>query len=249
MFSRNLWALSDLHLSISCPNKDMALFGPNWSNYQEKIESHWRSCIKEEDIVLVLGDLSWAMKWEDALKDLLWIDALPGRKIILKGNHDPWWSSRKKMEASLPSSIKALFTEPIQIENICIGGTRLWDHPSTFCSDWIEWSNKDMPKQEWTDQDEKIFRREMERLNLILKQMPKDSYKIAVTHYPPVHPSLSTNLCSNLFEEFKVNKVLFGHLHNLKKEGPIPFGLKNQIDYILTASDYLQFKPKLILSF
>ncbi|RDB31265.1 phosphohydrolase [Candidatus Similichlamydia laticola] len=228
----------------------MSLFGPDWSDYQERIAFHWKRCISAKDTVLLGGDLSWAMKWEDALKDLHWIDALPGEKIILKGNHDPWWSSRKKMEAFLPPSIRAFFTEPIQLGNLWIGGTRLWDHPSTFCSEWIEWSGQGSPVSSWTEQDEKIFQREMERLRLILRQMPHEAYKIIVTHYPPLHPSLfPSNPCSQLFEEYGVSKVIFGHLHNLKREGCIPFGTKNGIDYIFTAADYLQFEPQHILSF
>ncbi len=228
----------------------MAHFGEAWKDYQERIAFHWKDLVGENDLVLLAGDLSWAMKLEDALIDLKWIDNLPGEKILIKGNHDPWWSSRKKMESVLPPSMRAIFTDPIEVGSLSIGGTRLWDHPLTFCPTLIEWCGKDsIPSPSWTEHDEKIFLREMERMRSILKKMPSDKTKIIMTHYPPLHPSLEPSTpCSELFEQEGVSVVVFGHLHNLKK-GLVPFGEKNGINYLFTAADYLEFQPLKILSF
>src|SRR5437899_350003 len=97
-----VYALSDPHLSFGVPQKSMEVFGPLWENYTQRIETHWRTIVQPEDLVLVPGDISWATHFEDALVDLRWIDALPGTKLIIRGNHDFWWSSPKKMKEALP---------------------------------------------------------------------------------------------------------------------------------------------------
>src|SRR3989338_5022393 len=103
-----IWALSDLHLPFGAPSKTMEAFGPAWKNYTHKIATHWNRLVQREDLVLIPGDISWAMRLEDALIDLSWIDALPGTKLILKGNHDYWWSSAGKMAKVMPPSVHFL---------------------------------------------------------------------------------------------------------------------------------------------
>src|SRR5690348_10918520 len=127
-----IWVLSDPHLSFGVPSKDMATFGPTWERYAEKIQMHWKEKISPRDLVLIPGDISWAMKLTEALPDLQWIDALPGKKVILRGNHDHWWGSLAKLSQAMPPSISVIQNNAITWETnnktrVAIGGSRLWD--------------------------------------------------------------------------------------------------------------------------
>ena len=121
----NVWSLSDLHLSISTPSKDMAVFGAVWEGYMAKIEANWKKLVEQEDLVLIAGDTSWAMKLEDALIDLKWIDNLPGTKVLIKGNHDYWWNSVTKIREALPKSLHIIQNDVFDFQDYSIGGTRL----------------------------------------------------------------------------------------------------------------------------
>ena len=102
----NIWAIGDLHLSFGVPDKSMDIFGPAWKDHAKQIEESWHRLIRPEDLVLIPGDISWAMRIEDAILDLQWIDRLSGTKLLLKGNHDYWWGSLKKIAAILPPSLQ-----------------------------------------------------------------------------------------------------------------------------------------------
>ena len=122
-----IWALADLHLSISTPEKTMEAFGPDWESYHAKIEKEWRSTVKDEDLVIIAGDVSWASSLEKALIDLQWIDNLPGTKLISKGNHDRFWSSENKLKNLPLIKTHFLFNTPFIWNGIGFAGTRLWD--------------------------------------------------------------------------------------------------------------------------
>ena len=153
-YKMKVYAISDLHLSNSC-DKPMDIFGGNWENYTSKIIDNWSKSVKQDDIVLVAGDISWAMKLEEAVSDLNWIDALPGTKILIKGNHEYWWKSISSVRQILPQSIKAIQNDAIKIGKFIFCGTRGWNVPDE--------NNKD-----FSDEDMKIFKREVERLKLTL---------------------------------------------------------------------------------
>jgi predicted phosphohydrolase len=124
-----IWAIGDLHLSFGVANKSMDIFGPQWEGHAEKIASHWKSLIHPSDLVLVAGDLSWALKLEDAVPDLQWVHELPGTKVMIKGNHDFWWGSLKKIAPVLPPSIHLIQNNAFHWKEATIGGARLWDTP------------------------------------------------------------------------------------------------------------------------
>lgn len=240
-----IWALADLHLAHSIPSKNMAVFGPVWEGYMDKIAASWKELIKPEDLVLLPGDISWAMKLEEAKIDLEWIDHLPGTKLMIRGNHDYWWSSAKKMSEIFPPSIHFIHNTAFHWKDAAIGGTRLWDTPEYNFNGYVHFQEnpKARPAEETSDKDTAIFERELERLKLSLKQMnPSAKLKIAMTHYPPISADLQLSRASAILEEFRVQICVFGHLHNLRKDKPM-FGEIRGVKYLLTAADDLDFRP------
>ena len=237
-----IWAIADLHLCLGAPEKNMDHFGQRWSNYMERIEYNWCEVVQEEDLVLIPGDISWALKLDDALLDLEWIDRLPGTKVMIRGNHDYWWSSPSKVRTVLPPSLHIIQNDTFHQGELGVAGTRFWDSPEYDFSAEVNGSFK------VGQIEEKIYKRELHRLELSLQQLgEKAQVRLAMTHYPPIGTDLASSAASLLFEKYGIQKVLFGHLHNLR-EGLQLFGQREEIEYILTAADYLNFHPKKICS-
>jgi predicted phosphohydrolase len=243
-----VWAIADLHLAFGVPSKTMEVFGPEWADYANKIEKNWRELISPDDLVLIPGDISWAMRLEDAAVDLGWIDALPGTKVIIRGNHDYWWGSSSKMSKIMPPSIHFIQNDVFNWNEFTIGGTRLWDTEEYGFGQFIDFQEHPNVKEKVFDLDEqqRIFDRELERLKLSLKQLdPKANIRIALTHYPPIGADLKPSRASAILEEFKIDVCIFGHLHRLKKDAKM-FGEARGIRYLLTSCDYLDFIPVLV---
>jgi uncharacterized protein len=247
-----IWALADLHLSLSCPEKNMEVFGSQWTNYQNRIKENWKAKVSEEDLILLAGDITWALKFEQALEDLNWIHKLPGTKVMLKGNHDYWWASSEKMKQNLPSSIHFVYNSCFDFGEVSIGGSRLWD------SSEYNYNVPRIPSPKKTNEDEekrkkkleeaeRIFPKELNRLRLSLEQLnPKAKIRIAMTHYPPIGPDLSPSKASSILEELNVDICVFGHIHGLQP-GSMPLGKARGVLYHLTACDYLNCDPIEIL--
>ncbi len=243
----SVWAIADLHLSFGVPEKTMEVFGPEWANYGEKLKTNWLAVVQPDDLVLIAGDISWAMRIEDAKIDLDWIDALPGTKVMIKGNHDYWWSSLSKVKSILPPSIHIIQNTAYQWNEYSIGGARLWDTDEYGFNDYIDFRETSVPssKEEKPDQ-ERIFKRELERLELSLKAMDQSAAKrLVMTHYPPISAELEPSKAAALLEKYNVNVCVFGHLHNVKR-GVAMFGNRSGVGYHLTSCDYLDFKPSLL---
>ena len=226
-----VYAISDLHLSLS-GEKPMDIFGEKWDGYLEKIEKDWFKKVTDDDVVLISGDISWAMKLEDAINDLAFIAKLKGKKILIKGNHDYWWQGINKVRNSLPKGIYALQNDSIKIGNYVFCGSRGWT---------VEGAN------DFTSQDLKIYHREVERFKLALKSaknLIKEGDKlVCLIHYPPFNMRLENSLFTQLFEEYKVDKVVYGHLHGNEVK-TYPNISKNGVEYYLTSCD--QTKNNLI---
>ena len=241
-----VWAIADLHLSFGVPNKQMDIFGPQWKNYTEKIENHWRALIAPTDLILIPGDISWAMHVEEAAPDLQWIDRLPGTKVLIKGNHDYWWNSLSKLKSILPSSCHLIQNNSWNWQEISIAGTRLWDVPGLNFNGIIEFKEQQKPltEKDESSESQKIYQRELGRLETSLKSMsPLAKKRIVMTHYPPIGSALEETEVSRMLEKYKVDICVFGHLHNVKP-GHLLFGQRNGVTYHLTACDYLEdFKP------
>lgn len=224
-----VFAISDLHLSINS-NKPMDIFGPVWHNYLQKIEKSWKK-VSDNDIVLIGGDISWAMKLEDAMADLKYISQFSGNKILIRGNHDYWWSSITRLRENLPHKMFALQNDAIKLENVIIAGSRGW---------WAPEDNKTM-----TPENHKIYKRELIRMELSLKAAKKlqnnNEQIIVLTHYPPMNNKYQKNEMTKLFEDYNVNIVVFGHLHGESHKHKLHFK-KNNIKYFLTSCDLVENK-------
>ena len=225
----NIYAISDLHLSTTA-DKPMDIFGGNWEGHFEKIKSDWIATVKEEDIVLISGDISWAMKLEDALVDLRALAPLPGKKVFIRGNHDYWWNGITKLRDRAPDdSFVFLQTDAVRLGNFVIVGSRGWACPGST---------------DYTEQDEKLYRREAERFRLAFADAAKIKQEgdtlLAMIHYPPFSLKNDRTLFTELFEKNGVKKAVFGHLH-----GAAYFPLKTErggVEYILASCDKNAFK-------
>ncbi len=242
-----IFAIGDLHLSFGVANKSMSVFGPRWEGHFEQIAQNWKSKIHPDDLVLIPGDISWAMRIEEVVPDLRWIDALPGTKVMIKGNHDYWWGSLKKITEVLPPSIHIIQNNAFHWKDVSIGGARLWDTPEYSFGEYVEFQeNPKMKDPEEIIQEEfseKIFNRELERLNNSLMHLNKEAkIRIAMTHYPPIGAKMESSRASQILEKYNVQTCVFGHLHNLYPN-QLRFSEKNGVRYFLTSCDFLDFNP------
>ena len=241
-----IFAIGDLHLSFSNPDKAMDFFGGGWVGYANKIEKAWKEVVREEDLVLIPGDISWAKTLEEAMIDFAWIEKLPGKKIISKGNHDYWWPSEKKLREALPPSITSLNKSALSISGISIAATKLYDAPGISFGQYIDYiPNPREGVKEAKDplQEERLYEREVQRLELALSMMQGD-FRIAMVHYPPISAKMLSSKASDLLEKYRIDICVFGHLHNLKKELKLFNESLNGVHYYLTSADYLDFNQR-----
>ena len=227
-----VYAISDLHLSFNT-DKSMDVF-PGWYDYTNKIKQNWESTVKNEDFVVIPGDISWAMRLNEAKKDFEFINNLPGKKILIKGNHDYWWSTSKKINDFLQennfNTISIIFNSAIKADNICICGTRGWMY------------NSDEPE------DEKILNREVERLRRSLDFAKAfENEKVVFLHYPPVYNFQESEEIINLLIERNIKKCYYGHIHGSGAKKGIIEGKYKGIDFKLVSCNYINFKPLLIV--
>ena len=225
-----IFAISDLHLSLGS-EKPMDIFGSNWDRHWEKIEQDWQSRVGAEDLVLLPGDHSWGLKLEEALPDLQFIGGLPGRKILLKGNHDLWWQSRRKVEAVLPEGMTILQNDAAGFDGYSICGSRGWLNPGD---------------EQFSSADEKIYNRELIRLEMSLKQAPYPDRIIAMVHYPPVNRRGEGSGFSDLLEQYGVRSCLYGHIHGQGLAQAFEGTLRG-VRYQLVSADHLDFCLKRIV--
>lgn len=223
-----IYSISDLHLSINNP-KPMDIFGPAWDNYLPTIMNDWEKKVCDEDVVLIAGDISWAMKFEDAKPDINLIASLPGKKIIIRGNHDYWWKSISAVRGLLPDNFYALQNDHVSIDKYIFCGTRGWQVPERFQS----------------KEDEKIYKRELMRLELSLQSakkeqelMESDSKIICLIHYPPFNSRYKESEFTKLFDKYGVNSVVYGHIHGNKSRSQKLVKINN-ISYYLTSCDQI----------
>ena len=230
-----VFAISDLHLSFNT-DKPMDVFGEKWENYELKIKENVANQLNDDDILIIAGDLSWAMQMADAGRDLEFIGSLKGKKILVRGNHDYWWkaisSVREKVE---PLNCYALQNDSVKIGKFVFAGTRGWVIPE--------------PGKGLSEEDQKIYNRELIRLEMALENATKLCEEgdeiIAVLHYPPFNSALESNEFTELLEKYGVSKCVYGHLHGKTKYASSVQN-KNGINYFLSSCDKIYFSPVLI---
>ena len=225
-----LYAIGDLHLSLSS-NKPMDVFGEGWKDYVRRIGEGF-SQLNDEDVTVLCGDLSWGMSLEESLEDFRFIDALPGRKILLKGNHDYWWNTVSKMERFLKehelTTISFLYNNCLTYGDKAICGTRGW---------FYELDNQGT-------HNEKMLLREAGRLETSLK-LAGEREILCYLHYPPLYQGYECPEILRLLREYRVKACYYGHLHGASHRRRIE-GERGGTDFSLVAADYLRFVPKKI---
>ena len=226
-----LYAIGDLHLCLGT-SKPMDIFGGNWVGYMDKLREGL-SIIQPGDTTVLLGDISWSLSLQEAYADFAWINEMPGKKIILKGNHDYWWSTAAKFNAFCHANG---FTNQFILNNNCyeydgwaICGTRGW---------FFE-------EEKTGTHDEKIFKRELIRLEASL-QSAGDRPKMVFLHYPPRYKGYTCKEIVELLEKYQVRRCFYGHLHGASQKLAIE-GAWNGVEYNLVSADYLNFTPKLVI--
>ena len=228
-----IYIIGDLHLSFLV-NKPMDIFGSNWENHAEKIKNNWISKVNNEDTVILPGDFSWGMNLEETKLDFEYLNSLPGKKIMLKGNHDYWWTTVKQMNNFLAQNnfcdIFFLYNNSYLVENKIIVGTKGWTNIS--------------PK---TEENQKILKRELNRLEISIKdgisKFGEDKEIIAFMHYPPYYKEevLEDIDFIKLMKKYGIKKCYYGHLHGEAHKEAIN-GDYNGIELELVSSDYLNFE-------
>ena len=226
-----IFSIADLHLSFSC-DKPMDIFGKNWENYPCKLKENWNKIVSSGDLVIIPGDISWATYLDDCYEDFKFINELNGKKIILKGNHDYWWSTLNKLnnyiEENNFNSISFLQNNSIQYENISVCGTRGWSIKSG----------------ESNELNQKIFDREKRRLILSLEDAKKksDGEIIVAMHYPPVEAENPNRDFLNIMKQYNVKTCVYGHLHAHSIKTAIT-GNVDGVELKLVSADSLCFMP------
>ena len=225
-----LYAIGDLHLSLSS-DKPMEIFGPGWQNYVERIREGF-ACLTDEDVTVLCGDLSWGMSLEESLEDFRFIDSLPGKKILMKGNHDYWWNTASKMtrffEEHELKTMSILHNNCFFYGDKAICGTRGW---------FYELDNQGT-------HNEKMLLREVGRLETSLKAAGEKE-KLCFLHYPPIYQGYRCPELLRLLVQYDVKNCYYGHLHGASHRRAIE-GTREGTAFWLVSGDFLGFKPKKI---
>lgn len=223
-----LFAIGDLHLPGG-QEKPMDVFGDHWEDHFAHIAQEWRRVVTAEDVVLIPGDISWAMQLKDAVPDLNAIGELPGRKLIVKGNHDYWWNGIGQVRRALPASMHAVQHDAVDLGGAVVTGTRGWVYPTE--------------RAPLLPENARIFNREMIRLELGLQsaaQMAQGRPIVVMLHYPPLDQQERDTPFTRLLEQYPVHTVVYGHLHGVGIRTGFT-GEQRGIRYLLTSCDSLNF--------
>ncbi len=229
-----VFALGDLHLSGGSEEKSMDIFSPAWRNHADIIRQHWLQMVTPRDTVIIPGDITWAQNLAEAREDLAWLGNLPGTKVLVRGNHDYWWSGINKVRRSLPPGVVALRNDYWPWNSWAICGTR----------GWVLVPGKD----KGVEQDEKLQHREVERLRLSLHSAVQAGYSriLLAMHYPPLDIQEKETEFTRIIQEFPVKVCVYGHLHGDGHRRALE-GWQGGVHYRLVAADAVGFAPVPIL--
>ena len=232
-----IYALADLHLSLSCPDKSMEVFGHHWGDYISRVKENWENIVTEDDTVLIPGDISWATYIDKAEEDFRFISELPGRKLLCRGNHDYWWTTIKKMEEFFAekglTNLAFVRTNAVMVEDTVITGTRGW---MIETKESIEGS-----------ENKKIYEREKLRIKMCIDELkkadPEHTKKhIFMIHYPPVTARMDFTEFAEMMAEGGVDICVYGHLHGKAHKKAFE-GELGGTKFICSAADFVDFCP------
>ena len=226
-----VYTIADLHLSLD-GKKPMDVF-PGWNDYVSRLTKNWNALVTPQDTVVIAGDISWAMKLEDADLDFAYLNRLPGKKLLLKGNHDYWWSTRKKIETYLTdrgfSTLSIVHNSAVPVGEIAVCGTRGWLYNAE------------------TPEDQKIVNREVGRLTTSLKEAESLGLRpVVFLHYPPLYDDQRCEEILNVLKEWNIRDCYFGHIHGSQAAKRAVVGEYSGIKMHLISCDTVQFTPVLV---
>jgi len=239
----SIFVMADLHLDTATNEKSMEIFGNRWQGYMDKIKSNWSAVVNDNDTVIIPGDISWALSTEDSLPDLKWIDSLPGKKILMKGNHDYWWSTATKLykmfEENGITTISLLHNNALEVEDYIIAGSRGW-----FVDKSVQ------PVKSVNADHEKIVNREVIRLKISLsaaKALQQKSGKeiLVFFHFPPIWSDFKCDEILSVLSEYNITRCFFGHIHGCYNQGDrVTY---ENIEFRMVSADFLGFLPQIIV--
>ena len=227
-----LYAIADVHLSLGA-DKPMDVF-PGWEDYTRRLQENWCRLVKPDDTVVIAGDISWAMRLEDTREDFAYLHALPGKKLLLKGNHDYWWTTRRKMERYLETEgftdITFVHNSAVPVHECAVCGTRGWLAGAM------------------SEEDRKIVNREVGRLKTSLDEaLRQDLSPLVFLHYPPIYDGARCQPILDLLREYEITDCYYGHIHGRQAARRAPMGEYEGIRMHLLSCDYVRFMPQRIL--
>ncbi|HUW65988.1 MAG TPA: metallophosphoesterase [Spirochaetia bacterium] len=235
-----IFAIGDLHLSFTGPvdpgqwdrvreHKSMGALFPVWQGHYRKLYEEWNAAVGREDTVLVPGDISWGMRLEDARPDLDFLGLLPGRLILIQGNHDYWWQSISRVRRTVPPNVQVIQNDHVLIGDVAVCGTRGWTCPSDTHD---------------KEEDRRIYQRELLRLEMSLKSVPPGTARkiIVLMHYMPTNEKHERSGFIDILISYGVSMVVYGHLHAAAKNHRLPDRAWG-ISFHLVSADYLDFRP------
>jgi uncharacterized protein len=225
-------AIADPHLSGAQP-KPMDVFGPTWAGHPQAFFDGWRRVVRDDDLVLIAGDISWAMRLDEARVDLQAIADLPGTKVLLRGNHDYWWPSLTKLRAALPPRLHVIQNDAIRIGDVVVGGTRGWICPGS---------------PGFGEHDLKVYEREAQRLSLSLATMGElgAAYRVVMLHFPPTNPRGEPSAFSQALRAAQPDALVFGHVHG---DAPVALPCLPGTEIAFVAADRVGFEPVVLTSY
>ena len=248
-----IWGLADLHLSFSGA-KPMDRFGAHWVDHVARVETSWRARVAESDVVCLPGDLSWAMRPGEVEEELSWLGGLPGRKVLIKGNHDYWWASAAKVRRLLPEGAYAVHNDAVTFDGATFGGARGWVDDSLDFSGLLPEPADDggEPQAQHgirsAEEDRRLYQRDLRRLETSLRQLGSDAaVRVALLHFPPTSPALEETPVTRLLERHRIDVAVFGHIHGPGWETfANPYGELGGVRYFLASADFAHFRPVLL---
>ncbi len=247
-----VYAIGDVHLPGGPRAKGMERFDPVWTDHPRVIAERWNDAARDDDVLLIVGDLSWAMTIEEARDDLAWIDGLRGTKVVVKGNHDFWWKSIGKVRAAFGESVHALQYDHVVLGPVAFVGTRGWQCPGSIGSaDLMHDGKAAAGTTTYTEQDRKLYEREVGRLKMAFERLEKSGASwerlVCLLHYPPMNPEHEPSGFTELIDRFGVDVCVHGHLHGAASIATAFEGRRGRTEYHCVSADAVRMAPRRLL--